>query len=586
MNAEWSLTGLYAGFDDPALKADLEACQVQVAEFTAFSQALEGEPAQVALRAIRSMEQGEELLSKVGIYASLCMSVNARDEAAAACMGKVLALSGSVTGPQTLVQRYLAAQDIDALIAAEPALEPYRYLLECIRDDDRYLLSAKEEQLMALYAISGSSAWDDLRNYLTASVPVSYRGETTNLSDIRNKAYDPDPAVRKDAYEAELACYDRIRDAVAFSLNSIKLEVLNRCRLKGYDSPLDEALHQNRMQRQTLDALLGAMVEYMPRFRDYLKAKARYLGHKNGLPWYDLFAPMGGNDRKYTTQEARDYLLGIFSQFDASEAQMIARAFDESWIDFFPRDGKSGGAFCADVYCLKQSRILTNFDGQFGDIVTLAHELGHAFHNQQVFGNSILNTRYSMPVAETASTFNEILTMKTAIAQEKDPQVKLALLESRLMDTTQIICDIYSRYLFEKAVFDNRDEGFLFPDRLCQLMLDAQREAYGDGLDPDCLHPYMWVCKSHYYSGSLSYYNWPYAFGGLFGMGLYAKYQQQGPAVVPLYKKLLNATATSSVEDAAAIAGIDVTDSDFWRMSLDAVAKEIDEFIALTEQVR
>ena len=586
MNAEWSLTGLYAGFDDPALGADLAACQALVAEFAAFSETLEGEPAQVALRAIRSMEQGEELLSKVGAYAGLCMAANAKDEAAAACMGKVLALSSSVTGPQTLVRRYLAAQDIDAMIAAEPELEPFRYLLECIKDDDQYLLSAQEEQLMAMYAISGSSAWDDMRNYLTASVPVTYRGEITNLSDIRNKAYDPDPAVRKDAYEAELACYDRIRDAVAFSLNSIKLEVLNRCRLKGFESPLDEALHQSRMKAETLDALLTAMVEYMPRFRDYLKAKARYLGHENGLPWYDLFAPMGGNDRKYTTQEARDYLLGIFSQFDASEAQMIARAFDESWIDFFPRDGKSGGAFCAEVYSLKQSRILTNFDGQFGDIVTLAHELGHAFHNQQVFGNSILNTQYSMPVAETASTFNEILTMKTAIAQEQDPQVKLALLESRLMDTTQIICDIYSRYLFEKAVFDNRDEGFLFPDRLCQLMLDAQREAYGDGLDPDCLHPYMWVCKSHYYSGSLSYYNWPYAFGGLFGMGLYAKYRQQGPAFVPLYKKMLNATATSSVEDAAAIAGIDVTDPDFWRMSLDAVAQEIDEFIALTEQVR
>ena len=586
MNAEWSLTGLYAGFDDPALKADLETCQALAEDFNAFAEHLEGEPAQVALAAIRKMERGQELISKVGIFAGLRSAANTKDEAAAACMGKVLALSGSITGAQTLIQRYLAAQDIDALIAAEPALAPFRYLLECMKEDNRYLLSAKEEQLMALYAISGSSAWDDMRNYLTSSVPVTYRGEITNLSDIRNKAYDPDPAVRKDAYEAELACYDRIRDAVAFSLNSIKLEVLNRCRLKGFESPLAEALHQSRMKAETLDALLTAMVEYLPKFRDYLKAKAKYLGHEKGLPWYDLFAPMGGNDRKYTTEEARDYLLDIFSRFDDSEAQMMARAFNEGWIDFFPRDGKSGGAFCADVYCLGQSRILTNFDGQFGDIVTLAHELGHAFHNQQVFQNSILNTQYSMPVAETASTFNEILTMKTAIAQETDPQVKLALLESRLMDTTQIICDIYSRYLFEKSVFDNRDEGFLFPDRLCQLMTQAQLEAYGDGLDPDCLHPYMWVCKSHYYSGSLSYYNWPYAFGGLFGMGLYAKYQQEGPAFVPLYKKMLNATATSSVEDAAAIAGIDVTDPAFWRMSLEAIAGEIDEFIALTQQVR
>lgn len=262
---------------------------------------------------------------------------------------------------------------------------------------------------------------------------------------------------------------------------------------------------------------------------------------------------------------------------------MIARAFDEEWIDFYPHEGKVGGAFCSPVHSLGESRVLTNFDGTLSDVVTLAHELGHAFHNHCLRENSPLNINVSMPVAETASTFNEVVAMNAAIADEKDRTARRALIESQLSDATQIICDIYSRYLFETSVFECRDEGFLFADRLCELMLEAQKKAYGDGLDPDCLHPYMWACKSHYYIGGLSFYNFPYAFGGLFARGLYAKYLRDGESFVPLYKKLLRATGTATVEDAALVAGIDLTDREFWRASLRILADEIDEFIALCD---
>jgi oligoendopeptidase F len=189
-----------------------------------------------------------------------------------------------------------------------------------------------------------------------------------------------------------------------------------------------------------------------------------------------------------------------------------------------------------------------------------------------------------MPVAETASTFNEVVVMNTAIAEATDKQEKLALIENQLQDATQIICDIYSRYLFETSVFENRPNEFLSADRMCELMLTAQKTAYGDGLDNDCLHPFMWLCKSHYYSGGLSFYNFPYAFGGLFARGLYAKYQQEGPSFVPTYKALLHATSVNDVEDCAMIAGIDLTDKDFWRAGLQVIADEIDEFCALVAE--
>ena len=258
---------------------------------------------------------------------------------------------------------------------------------------------------------------------------------------------------------------------------------------------------------------------------------------------------------------------------------MVKSAFDDAWIDFYPREGKVGGAFDCGVPSAKQSRVLTNFDGSFSDVVTLAHELGHSFHDRQVFKNSILNQDYSMPVAETASTFNEVLVMSTAIKEAVDKDEKIALIESELMDACQIICDIYSRFRFEAAVFANREAKFMNADALCQLMLEAQKQSYGDGLDHNCMHPYMWVCKGHYYGPT--FYNFPYAFGGLFARGLYAQYLAEGESFVPKYKKLLYTTTVATVEDTAKVADIDLTDKECWRGALQTIADQIDLFCQL-----
>ena len=472
--------------------------------------------------------------------------------------------------------------DLMTLVGGDETLRDYTFLFEKLIKNSAHLLGSTAEQVSARLSMSGSSAWGDLQAYLTSTVPVSYNGETTNLSAIRNLAYDPDPAVRKAAYEAELDCYERIKDSVAFALNSIKLETISDCQLRGYASPLDRTLEQADMKRETLEAMLGVMEEYMPKFRQYLRAKGKALGHENGLPWYDLFAPMGKSAAQYTTEDAKRILVELFSTFDSELADMVERAFDEEWIDFYPRDGKSGGAFCAGVESIGQSRILTNFDGTFGDIVTLAHELGHAFHNQCIRTHRPLNRGYSMPVAETASTFNECVVMAAAIRQAKSHDEELALIESQLQDVTQIICDIYSRYLFESMVLENREKQFMNAETLCGMMLKAQEQSYGDGLDADFRHPYMWVCKSHYYGST--YYNFPYAFGALFARGLYAQYEKEGAAFVPKYKQLLYTTTVASAEDTAKVAGIDLTDKNFWRGALNIIAKQIDLFCALVEK--
>ena len=584
MNERWNLDPIYPGFDDPAFDADMTTLKAEVENIVVFSEGLSGmDPLEGLKKGIALQERFFELVSKLAGYASLRQAADTRDPEAGSRMGQIMQLYSAVAAPFAAFKDWAAKlPDLMELVKADEDLKDYAFMFENMAESARYLLPGIGEAVMAKMELSGGSAWAEMQQYLTSTVPVTYRGQTTNLSAIRNMAYDPDPQVRKDAYEAEIACYDRIKDAVAYALNSIKLETISDCQLRGYESPLHRTVKHNDMQMATLEAMLGAMDEYAPKFWQYLKAKGRKLGHENGLPWYDLFAPMGKSSTRFTAGSARDYLVDLFAGFDTELSEMVARAFDEAWIDFYPRDGKSGGAFCADVNHLKQSRILTNFDGMFGDVVTLAHELGHAFHNQCVFEHRPLNQGYSMPLAETASTFNECVVMASAIAKAADDEEKIALIESQLQDATQIIIDIYSRFRFEKSVFDNREEMFMNAEQLCRQMLDAQKQSYGEGLDPEVMHPYMWICKSHYYGPT--YYNFPYAFGGLFARGLYAQYEKEGAAFVPKYKKLLYTTPIAKAEDVAKVADIDLTDRDFWRGALQTIADQIDLLIKLWEE--
>ncbi len=583
MNAVWNLDPIYKGFDDPSFEKDMEALKEKVTQIAVFAEGLAAcAPIDGLKQGIALQEEFSDLVGKLAGYASLRQAANTRDPEAGSCMGRVMALYSNVAAPFAAFKEWATKlPDLMELVEQDECLKDYTFLFHNMADSSKYMLPGIGEAVMAKMGLSGGDAWSDMQQYLTSTVPVSYRGTTTNLSSIRNLAYDPDPQVRKDAYEAEIACYDRIRDAVAYALNSIKLETISDCQLRGYASPLDRTVYHNDMKMATLEAMLSAMDDYLPKFWQYLKAKAKALGHENGLPWYDLFAPMGASSTKFTAVDAREYLVNLFAEFDGELSQMVAKAFDNAWIDFYPRDGKAGGAFCAGVECLGESRILTNFDGMFTDVVTLAHELGHAFHNQCISGHRPLNKDYSMPLAETASTFNECVVMASAIAKAADKDEKIALIESQLQDATQIICDIYSRFRFEKSVFDNRQEQFMNADALCQQMLTAQKQSYGDGLDENCLHPYMWVCKSHYYGPT--YYNFPYAFGGLFARGLYAQYEKEGQSFVDKYKKLLYTTPVAKAEDVARVADIDLTDKQFWCSALQTIADQIDLFCELVE---
>lgn len=577
MKTEWALNPIYKGLDDPNYEADVKAFEKLAADFTkAVNQAENAEESTEALLLIE--EEMVLKFSRLSLYVGLRQSVDAEDGDVMAQDNRLMKIWAGVSPAMAAAKKiYAAIEDIDALAGKSQVVKEYSFLLKQAKAEASHLLSDDVEEMIAAMDMTGGAAWGQLQSFLTSVVKVDYNGGEVTLSEIRNLAYSPDASVRKAAYEAEIASYEKIQDSIAFALNNIKNQVTMLAAKRGYESPLAMTLEQSRMTRATLDAMMDSIKEYLPVFRKYLLKKGEMLGHSNGLPFYDLFAPMGKVEKTYSVEEARDYLVNCFGKFSPDMADMMQEAFDNEWIDFFPRKGKRGGAFCAGVPGMKQSRILTNYDGTFSAIGTLAHELGHAYHNRQTENNRIMNQDYSMPIAETASTFNETHLGQLAL-REANAEEKLNLLESSLMEQTQCIVDIYSRYLFESAVFEQSQGKFLMAEDLKQIMLQAQKESYGEGLDENAMHPYMWVCKSHYYGSDLSFYNFPYAFGNLFAIGLYNMFLEEGEGFVAKYKAMLKATPTCTIEEAGAMMGVDLTDKKFWLRSLEHIAGNIAQF--------
>lgn len=468
------------------------------------------------------------------------------------------------------------APHLTRLIELKPSLAPYRYFLALCAEESRYLMPQALEELASELSIDGARAFSKLQSTLCSQVQVPFerdgRVESLPISVVHNLCFDPDPVVRERAYRAEVAGWRSVSTSVAAALNAIKGSALTLARRRGRASVLDEALHQNRIDRPTLEALLGAIRDAFPTFRGYLRTKARRLGQER-LSWWDLFAPVGSAPPTFDWPQARDFIVEQFGAFDTELADFAAQAIDARWVDAEPRAGKSGGGFCMPILGREESRILVNFDGSMDQLFTLAHELGHAYHNHCQRGLEPLRRGTPSTLAETASIFCETLVSEAALRSAPEA-TRLAILETQLAGATQVCLDISSRFQFEQSLFERRAGDTLGPDELCALMHSAQADTYGDSIDPTTYHPYMWLWKPHYYSPGGHFYNFPYAFGHLFGLGLYAVAQREGPAFVPRYRELLRNTGLDHAAPLAARFGIDITRPEFWQESLRVVADQ------------
>ena len=584
MKTNWDLTVFYKDFDDPEFKDDLARLPKEIDAFTAAIAA----PAEDEVKKLVSLVHQEEALSnlfeRLSLMIGLTLSVDANNKAANAAMAPLMrAVMGSSLASNAF-SRYLASlENLDAIIDADDELKARAFALCEAAEDAKHQLPEALEKPVLKMQLSGGEAFSQLRDKLDATLLVDYDGKQIPLSAVRALAYDGDADTRRRAYEAELASYKKIELPMSFCLNNLKAEGETMAALKGYKGVLDMALAHSRMDEKTLEAMWTAIREALPELREYFKAKGRLLGHENGLPFYDLFAPVGQSTRTYTVEEARALLLDLFGKFCPEMGEMMRTAFDEGWIDMYPREGKSGGAFCSGYYAKNISRVMTNFAGSASDVSTLAHELGHAFNNRMLHHKPIMMTETPMPLAETASTFNETLLIAQML-KSATPEEELTLLDSCLTEQTQTMVDIYSRFLFEQKVVAAQADHALDVDELKETMLWAQEQSYGDGLDPEYRHPYMWACKSHYYSTGVHFYNFPYAFGGLFARGLYARYEKEGEAFVPVYCDLLSRFGSDTIANVTASVGIDVTTPDFWRSAVESVLVQVRRFVELANR--
>jgi pepF/M3 family oligoendopeptidase len=596
----WDLSNVYRGLESDELKHAFQSYEKQIGDLEelltqragAYTQASTGELSAQVGEVIDCFNSAYELKATIEPYLFSFVSTDSHDYLARSRLSEFELINVRMGQLSVRFRLWIGslASVLEELIAAGQTAQDHAFALREAAEQAQYLMSEAEESLAAELDLSGANAWNKLQSTVSSQVVVDFEldGEVQKLPlpAVINLHSHPSEPVRRRAYQAELQALESAREPLAACLNGVKGVANTLNKRRGRQDALHSAIDGARIDRPTLEAMLAAMHDSFPTMRRYFRKKASRLG-KEKLPWWDLYAPVGETSQTFTFDEARDFIVERFAGFSPDLEALARRAFDNRWIDAEQREGKQGGAFCMALAGVKESRILCNFDGSLDQVSTIAHELGHAFHNDCMFraGKSMLQRVTPMTLAETASIMCETIVMNSLLETVASPAEELAILETMLIGAGQVIVDIYSRYLFESEVFERRRKAELSADDFCEIMERAQRATYGDGLDEAHLHRYMWAWKPHYYESDRSFYNFPYTFGMLFGIGLYAIYQQSGPRsgaqFAPDYQRLLASTGEANAADLAARFGIDICQRKFWDQSLAVIARHVERYCEL-----
>jgi pepF/M3 family oligoendopeptidase len=588
----WSVADVYESLHAPDFAAAMERSSAEATRLAAMFDehnvravetrpvtAEDGEVADAVIAALNRTMAEMEIL-EVAVYATV--STDSRDEHAAALLSR-LEVDDAVIRP--LVARlaeWVRALGVDELAAVSDEVREHLQPLERLATRAEHQMSEAEEGLYAELATTGSSAWSRLHGDVTSQLTTDVtfpdgHVERLSMPAVRGLGSHPDPDVRKAAYDAEMNAWPTIATPLAAAINAIKGEANIVDRRRRWGSPLDASLYGNSVSRPTFDAMQSAITASLPDFRRWMRCKARVSGYEGGLRWWDLIAPLPQTETQTSWDDGITWVRSAFATYSDELAGLVDQALDERWIDAGPRDGKAGGAFCMP-FVDGRSLVLLNWAGSLDSAQVTAHELGHAYHNTTLAGRTPLQRRLPMALAETASIFCETLAVEAGLRRLEGMQ-RLALLDISLIGSTQVVVDIHSRFLFESELFARRQRRTLGASELNDLMLQAQADAYGDGLDLDTRHPYMWLLKPHYYSAH--FYNWPYTYGMLFGLGLFAKYEADPERFRHGYADALSRAGIESAESLGAMFGIDVTSEEFWTSSLDVCRARITEYEAL-----
>jgi oligoendopeptidase F len=584
----WSVADVHESFDSRSFTDAMERLGADVGRLSSLFDehnvrgvtprkptAEDGQAADAVITAFNSVAEANNVL---GAYVYATVSTDSRHERAQGLLSELEVIDSKMSPLVARLAEWVKSLNADDLAKLSEQAREHLGPLRRLQARAEHQMSEAEENLYAELSTTGSSSWGrlqgDLTSQLKTTVELPDGAKELPMAAVRGLASNPDVRVRKAAYEAEMRAWPTIGTACAAAMNAIKGEANTVNRRRDWSSPLDASLYANSVSRATFDAMQSAVHASLPDFRRWLRVKGKLNGDQNGVSWWNLLAPLSFAPSNISWDEGVKLVRGAFSAYSDRLAGLVDRSLNEKWIDAEPREGKVGGAFCMS-FVNDRSLVLLNWSGSVDSAQTTAHELGHAYHNTQLAHRTPMQRGLPMALAETASIFCETLVVEEGLSRLQGDE-RLALLDVDLQGAAQVVVDIHSRFLFESEVFARRQRRTLGVSELNEMMGDAQNRAYGDGIDQTTAHPYMWILKPHYYGSH--FYNWPYTYGLLFGLGLYAQYQRDPERFRNGYDDLLSRAGMDSAEQLGQSFGLDVTKEDFWTASLDVLRARMRDY--------
>lgn len=483
------------------------------------------------------------------------------------------------------------SEDVWGELIATDSLKTVAFRLGEIRRDGKELLSEAEENIINTLALDGINAWSEHYDTIVASIEIPFTqedGQKVLLSagQAFNKMMgDPDVRVRQELFEKWETAWSVKADMFADTLNHLDGFRLSTQKLHGVENCLKEPLEYNRLKQETLDTMWATIQANKQPIVDFLTRKAQLFG-KEKMDWQDQDAPIilgEMQERTYSFDEAAAFIVENFKKFSPKMSEFAQMAFDKAWIEAEDRPGKRPGGYCTSLPESRESRIFMTYSNSVNEVATLAHELGHAFHSSVLWDLPSLNQDYAMNVAETASTFAELIVADATLKEASTKEEKINLLDAKMQNAIAMFMNIHTRYIFENNFYQARQAGLVSSEQITAMMLQAQKESYLDSLGS--YHPHFWAAKLHFFIDNVPFYNFPYTFGYLFSMGIYAYANQKGTNFEEEYIALLQDTASMTTEELAQKhLQADLTQPDFWQAGIDIVLQDVTEFMKLTEE--
>ncbi|SQI55864.1 oligoendopeptidase [Lederbergia lenta] len=533
-------------------------------------------------------QDASQSLKQAGAYVSCLQAQDMNDLKANELRGMVTTLSSRLSTLLTNFDEKLSLINEETWreLLKQDSMKKINFILSERRKNAAEKLPKEQEALINALSIDGYHGWGEMYDNIVSQIKIPFKenGKKIDLSvgQAANKFSSPDPKIRKHVFKEWEQAWDKQSDLLAGTLNHLAGFRLSVYKQRGWDHVLKEALTYNRMKQKTLDVMWEVISDNKQPFAEFLKKKAELLGVEK-LSWADLDAPVGEANTTYDYQEGAAFILKHFDKFGDKLTAFTNKAFKDRWIEAEDRAGKRPGGFCTSFPLSNQSRIFMTYSGTASNVSTLAHELGHAFHSYALKDTHPLNRGYAMNVAETASTFAEMIVADAAVNNAENEEVKLALLEDKIQRSIALLMNIHARYLFETRFYEERKKGMVNKNRLNELMEDAQKEAYADSLEE--YHPLFWGSKLHFFITGVPFYNFPYTFGYLFSLGIYAQAVKEGKGYEKKYMAMLEDTGSMTVEDLAQKhLGVDLTKRDFWEAGVKLCIKDVEDFMDLVNK--